>query len=84
LISDRSGVLILGGTLGLTGASIGGTIGLLKGVDVDIPWQNQSLEEKRAILSQLGSGQYRSRHPIRFSPWIGIITAPHGKTVPNF
>ena len=86
LVSFTAGqkAVIAGGLLGFIGFNIGGSIGALKGVDVDIPWQNRSLAEKRAILSQLRSGKYRSPHPIRVSPWVGGISDPHGKTVANF
>ncbi len=69
--------VLLSGAFGLIGASIGGTIGALNGVDVDIPWEEKSEVERRSILSQLGTGQYHSRHPIRGSIWAGGIYPPH-------
>ena len=78
-LSEFGGFLSV--AFGLIGASIGGTIGVLKGVDVDVPWEEKSEVERRLILSQLGTGQYHSRHPIRGSIWAGGIYPPHGKAV---
>lgn len=72
---------ILGLAFGGIGVSIGGTIGALKGVDVDVPWEEKSEVERRSILSQLGIGQYHSRDVLRASPWVGVISPPHGKEV---
>ena len=72
---------MLGLAFGGIGVSIGGSIGALKGVDVDVPWKEKSEVERRSIISQLGIGQYHSRHPIRGSIWAGGISPPHGKAV---
>ncbi len=65
------GGLLYSGFGGVMATSIAG----LKSIDVDIPWQRESKEQQRAILSQLASGNYRYAPQFRFSPWIGKLSA---------
>lgn len=62
--------------LGLAGLGtlISGTIAVLKSVDVDIPWQRLSPEQRRSILSQLASGTYRYGLHVRVAPWMGSLS----------
>lgn len=62
----------MGTVLGFLGLNIAGTIGVLKGVDIDIPWDKKNLNDKRLILFRLLTREYHSPHPVRFSPWAGV------------
>lgn len=77
--SPRSIVMALGVFSGFIVASIGGSIGAMKGVDVDIPWEGRSRAEKQTILSQLETGIYRPRKFLKFSPWVGSISSEQNK-----
>jgi hypothetical protein len=69
----------LGLGLGMLGLSVEGTLEAMKGVDIDIPLRGTSLEERRKILSQIGIGQYVSRHSIQVSTWIERCIPPKGE-----
>jgi hypothetical protein len=64
---------------GFTIGSIGGSVAVLKGVDVDVLWDGKSEVQKRAILTQIRSGNYRSRPFFKVSPWVGVVSPPEGK-----
>jgi hypothetical protein len=72
-------ILGLGIMSGFTIGSIGGSIAALKGVDVDVLWDGKSEVQKRAILTQIRSGHYRSRPFFKVSPWVGVVSPPEGK-----
>jgi hypothetical protein len=74
----------LGLFLGGIGISIGGSLGALKSVDIDIPWEGKTEAQKRTILSQVVARQYRSRPFLKVSPWVGAISGPHGKVAVAF
>ncbi len=78
--SPRSVVMGLGFSVGLCVLSIGGTIGAMKGVDVDIPWEGMSQAERQTTLSQLEMRLYRPRKFFKFSPWVGSISSDQNKT----
>lgn len=77
--SPRAIVMGLGVFSGVIVTSIGGSVGALKGVDVDVPWEGKSEVEKLAILSKLRAGKYRSRNYFKISPWAGVISPHQGK-----
>lgn len=60
--------------IGAFATSYKGSLGLLKSVDIDIPWEGKSKKEKSAILSRLGTGQYRPGPSIKVSPWAGVFS----------
>jgi hypothetical protein len=74
----------LGLFLGGIGISIGGSLGALKSVDIDIPWEGKTEAQKRDIMAQVSSGQYRSPPFVKVSPWAGAISGPHGKVAAVF
>jgi hypothetical protein len=75
---------LLGSALGTLGICVGGTYGALKGVDLDIPWEGKTEAEQAAILSEVRTGTYRSRHCLAISPWAGVHSPPEGKAAPVF
>ena len=77
---DDAGRIAWGIFWGSVGAYIGGSYRILKGIDVDIPWDGKSLSEKRKILERLSKREYRFPHRLRLSPWIGNISPPFHKT----
>ena len=56
---------------------LGGSLGVLRGIDTDIPWHDRSLSERRAILSAVGNGKYQSRNTIRLLPFTGFSSVPY-------
>lgn len=77
--SAEEAAVAFGLFFGGIGAFIGGSIGALKGVDVDVSWEGKSAAEKKAILHRLGTGKYGSRKLFRVSPWAGSISPPFEK-----
>jgi hypothetical protein len=75
---------ILGCALGGMGLSIGGSVGALKSIDVDIPLIGKSGVEKKAILSRIQARHYRAQPNLKVSPRLGILSGPHGRKTALF
>jgi hypothetical protein len=85
--ADDPGVFINPGAIlaglgiisGFVVGSVGGSVGAMNGVDVDVAWEGMSEPQRKAVLEQISGRQYRSRTSFKVSPFAGIMSPPDGE-----
>jgi len=86
LIGDGSenSAMFLGSLSASIGFVIGSSVGTLRSIDIDIPWQDKSFEEKQKIISDLYSDTYKPPFVAKLTPYIGRISPDKGPALQNY
>jgi len=66
------------------GLLIGTSVGTLRSIDIDIPWQDKSFDERQNIISDLYTDTYKPPFIANLTSYIGTISLSRGSVMTNY